>query len=366
MTSLQLGILTLYLNNHGILEERKIYEQMIIEGEKLGIQVIVFTPEDVSYQQKKVYAHCYHTSQKTWSRKWLPIPSHIFDRCRVQHSTRMKKLRQFKNSFPEISYLNKPIGHKWSVQKKLEESNELRYYIPHTILYNNMADLIKMLNKYNMVFLKPINGTGGRGILKIERFANNMFHVSGRDLNRKIITPLKLTNLSLRSYIQNWTSSYGGYLIQQGVAVQLSNGRVHDYRLLVQKDGLGNWQVTGCAGRIGASRSVTSNLHGGGTAVSMEKLLRSFVNQDVDLNSIQREVNSLGISIAKHLENSSSILCEIAIDIAIDRYGHIWIIEINPKPAREVFKEIGELEIYKTAIRRPMEYAKYHYLRSIN
>lgn len=366
MTSLQLGILTLYLNNHGLLEERKIYEQMIIEGEKLDVQVIVFTPEDVSFNQKKVYAHCYNTSHKSWSRKWLPIPSYIFDRCRIQKSNRMKTLRLFKNSFPNISYLNKPIGHKWNVQKKLEENPELSYYIPQTILYNNISDLIKMLNSYNMVFLKPINGTGGRGILKIERLSNNTFHVQGRDRSRKIITPRKITNHNLRGFIQNWTSSYDSYLIQQGIPIQLSNGRVHDYRLLVQKDGYGNWKVTGCAGRIGASRSVTSNLHGGGTAVSMEALLTRFVDHNVDVVDIQKEVNTLGIKIAKHLENSSSVLCELAVDIAIDRNGNIWIIEINPKPAREVFKEIGELEIYRTSIRRPLEYAKYHYLNSNN
>lgn len=39
-----LGILTLYLNDRKVLEERHIYERMITEGRKLGLDVYVFTP----------------------------------------------------------------------------------------------------------------------------------------------------------------------------------------------------------------------------------------------------------------------------------------------------------------------------------
>lgn len=366
MARLQLGILTLYLNNSGILEEKKIYEQMTMEGEKLGINVIVFTPEDVSFQQKKVRAHCFNTVSKRWTRKWAAIPTYIFDRCRVQRSPRTKLLRTFKNTFPHIHYLNKPIGHKWSVQQKLEENNELKSYLPYTILYSSMADLVHMLNKFNIIYLKPVNGTGGRGILRIERLPNKTFLIEGRDLNRTIISPRKVSTTGLRSFLEQWNVVNVSYLIQQGIPLQLPSGRVHDYRLLVQKDGQGTWQVTGCAGRIGANKSITANLHGGGSAVSMTKLMRSFVHQDVNVSLVQHEVNQVGIQIATYLESCSRALCELAIDIAIDRNGQIWIIEINPKPAREVFKEIGELEIYKTAIRRPLEYAKYQYLQRVN
>ncbi|MCR8657949.1 YheC/YheD family endospore coat-associated protein [Paenibacillus endoradicis] len=366
MARLLLGILTLYLNDGRILEERKIYEQMTIEGAELGIQVIVFTPEDVSTHQAKVRAHYYDLTQKRWTRKWGPIPKYVFDRCRVQKSHRMKLLQTFKAQYPQINYLNKPIGHKWNVHQKLEEHHPIRPYLPHTIHYSNVSDIVQMLNIYKVIYLKPVNGTGGRGILRIERSSNQMFYIEGRDHNRNIISPRKMSISSLSTFLQKWNVLNANYLVQQGIPLQLSNGRVHDYRVLVQKDGTGEWNVTGCAGRIGAKRSITANLHGGGSAVPMEKLMRNFINSNVNLSAVQAEVNYLSIEIASYLDSYISALCELAIDIAIDREGQIWIIEINPKPAREVFKEIGNLEVYKTAIRRPLEYAKYRYLKIEN
>ncbi|MNU00093.1 Endospore coat-associated protein YheD [compost metagenome] len=59
------------------------------------------------------------------------------------------------------------------------------------------------------------------------------------------------------------------------------------------------------------------------------------------------------------LERQFGSLCELALDIAIDESGRVWLLEINPKPAREVFSRTGEMGIYQRAISRPLEYALY-------
>ena len=40
-----LGIMTLYLNDNGLLEEKPIYQKMTIAGRKMGLDVYVFTPQ---------------------------------------------------------------------------------------------------------------------------------------------------------------------------------------------------------------------------------------------------------------------------------------------------------------------------------
>ncbi|GIP17023.1 hypothetical protein J40TS1_26650 [Paenibacillus montaniterrae] len=364
MPRIPLGILTLYLNDAGLLEERNIYEHMTIEGDKLDLDVIVFTPSpgDVSEHGKQVKAHLYDPKRKRWHRKWMPMPRLVFDRCRIQKSHRMKELREFKQKFPDIQFLNRPLGNKWTMHQKLLDSPYIRSYLPHTIKYFQSQDVIQMLKQYHVVYVKPVNGTGGRGILRIERQSSTSVKIEGRDLERRIITPRTLSVSGLRAFIAKWSDQTASYLVQQGIPLTLDNGRVHDYRILVQKDGSGQWRVTGGAGRVGAERSITANLHGGGSAVAMTQLIQSFVAPTVNLAQIQDEVNALSIRVASFLEDSGYVLCEIAIDIAIDRNGKIWIIELNPKPAREVFKEIGEPERYMEAIRRPLEYAKYMYL----
>lgn len=365
MDRILLGILTLYLNDTGVIEEKRIYEQMTRKGAELGINVILFTPQDVDSDQNKVRAHKYDLRLKRWRRVWTRIPILVFDRCRIQRTPRFKQLKEFKTKHPKIVYLNKPIGNKWTAHLKLNKHPQLSAYLPYTKQYAGLKDLRQMLNQYGLVYLKPISGTGGRGILRLERISNQQILVQGRDLDRNIIQSRKMSLLTLYSFIEQWNHPKIGYLIQQGIPLKLSNGRVHDYRLLVQKDGTGNWQVTGSAGRIGAPQSITANLHGGGSAVPMQKLMNNFLPRHIDIVSLQHNVEQIGLEIAQCMEDNELVLCEIAIDIAIDKEGKIWIIELNPKPSREVFKEIGELDTYHTAISRPLEYALYQYNQKV-
>src|SRR5690606_34110498 len=136
-------------------------------------------------------------------------------------------------------------------------------YLPDTIKYSQKKDLQDMLKKYNIVYAKPINGTGGRGILRIVRHSSYIVKIEGRNHNRKIITPRVISISTLRAFMKTWNVTSTPYLVQQGIPLTLDNGRVHDYRILVQKDGNGQWSFTGGAGRIGAARSITANLHGG-------------------------------------------------------------------------------------------------------
>ena len=144
--------------------------------------------------------------------------------------------------------------------------------------------------------------------------------------------------------------------------IKLQSGRVHDYRMLVQKNSRGEWEPTGCAGRVGAPGSITSNLHGGGKAMVMEELLDSWIGSEKGF-LVRREAEKFSVEVAAYLEGQFGRLCELALDLAIDRKGGIWLLEVNPKPAREVFRQSGDLKTYDRAIIKPLEYAMYLYSR---
>jgi hypothetical protein len=151
------------------------------------------------------------------------------------------------------------------------------------------------------------------------------------------------------------------YLVQKGIQLQLPNGRVHDYRMLVQKNGEGEWELTGCAGRMGAEKSVTSNLHGGGQAIAMQRLMKQWIPEEELREEVTATAAKFGIDVASFLEDTYGDLCELALDLAIDKSGQIYLLEVNPKPAREVFARIGERNIYYKAITQPLEYALWVY-----
>lgn len=352
-----LGILTLYLNDAGLLEERPVYQKMTLAGQQLGLDVFVFTPDDVNYKTNRIQAHVYNPKLKAWRREWRAFPNMIYDRCRIQRSPRFERLQLFRKQYGHLTFLNRMLRNKWTVYRTLRLESQFRDHLPETRLYEGQSDLSELIRKYPLVYLKPIYGTGGRGILRIEKQKDGNYLIQGREHNRRIIRPQRVPLSSLQGRLASWDLKGNRYLVQQGIQLKLASGRVHDYRMLVQKDGNGEWTVTGCAGRIGPSGSITSNLHGGGEAIPMTDLMRQWLQDEETEENAKAAAESFSLEVAAHLEATYGRLCELALDLAIDKEGHIWLIEVNPKPAREVFKQIGDKDTYRNAITRPLEFA---------
>lgn len=363
MPSPVLGILTLYLNDKKHLEEKKIYERMITEGERLGLDVYVFTPSDVNSSKEMIHTLMYLPEQNRWIRKWRPFPDLIFDRCRIQRGERFQELLRFRKKYADLLFLNRPLRNKWTLHQALNKKALFRPFLLDTKIYSSAADVKLMLKSHKLLYLKPINGTGGRGILRIERIEKNTgtVLVQGRDQHRRIISPKKIRSEQLPSLLHKIDHTGSRYLIQEGVQLKLPSGRVHDYRMLVQKNRNGEWEYTGCAGRIGADKSVTSNLHGGGSAAEMNELLSRWIADSEKRSEARDTAEKFGIEVAKYLEKTYGTLCELALDLAIDHNGRIYLLEVNPKPAREVFAKIGQDEVYRQAIIKPLEYSLWLY-----
>ncbi|WP_410511999.1 YheC/YheD family protein [Paenibacillus sp. BR2-3] len=357
-----LGILTLYLNEAKQLEEKSVYRRMITQGKRIGLDVFVFTPMDVHGSKELIHALVFNPETGKWSRKWRHFPHMIYDRCRIQRSARFQQLLRFRSRYNHMTFLNRPLRNKWTIHQTFSQKSRFRQHMPETLLYQSSADLQRMLKHGSVIYIKPANGTGGRGILRIERLKNpsGMFDIQGRRQDRRIIPPRKVSHARLTSIVRQWCIG-GRFLVQQGIPLRLPGGRFHDYRMLVQKNGQGSWEMTGMAGRIGAAHSVTSNLHGGGHAVRAETLLQEWLGSDEKAGKAMKASEKLGLEAAAFLENRFGALCELALDLAIDREGRIYVLEVNPKPAREVFARSGDSETYRKALLRPLEYALWVY-----
>lgn len=352
-----LGIMTIAIHD---LEERSYFRKLIVQAKKLGLRAFVFTPRDVSAKTNRIRAHLYDTEAGKWIRGWTTFPALIYDRCRYKDSELFREFRRFRETYKQLIYMNRPISNKWGMHQVLAKSSAIRPHLPTTRVYSDHVELLELLQQHRLLYLKPINGTGGRGILRLEKRRGGQILVQGRQRNRRIVAPKLVSPRLLPAVLSGWELK-NKYLIQQGIANKLPDGRVHDYRLLIQKNGSGEWEVTGCAGRIGPRQSITSNLHGGGHAVPMTELLQRRYGSEETAETIRKQVYDLGQNVAKTVEDHFGRLCELGIDIAIDPTGHPWLLELNPKPAREVFSRIGEKETYEKAVSRPLEYALWLY-----
>jgi glutathione synthase/RimK-type ligase-like ATP-grasp enzyme len=354
LSSQRLGVLAIYLSKSR-LEELSYFQRLSKEGKKMGVQVEVFSPTDVE-ADNSVRTLTYDASLGKWIRRRTSMPPVIYDRCRYKAAANYQMLKAFRNRHAKLIFLSRPLANKWSMHQILSENEGIRPFLPVTVRFSSVQELLKFIKKHTLVYVKPKNGTGGRGILRIEQLGPDLFLLQGRNQQRTIIAPFRASEKQLSIKLHTLKLS-PDYVVQQGIQLTLKDGRVHDYRLLIQKNGHGEWEVTGCAGRIGPHRSITSNLHGGGSAVSQDKLLAFRFASPEKTETIKKEMNNFAYKLADFLETKFGKLCELGMDIAVDPKGNVWLLEVNPKPSREVFRKIGEIATYQKAVSRPLEYA---------
>lgn len=359
MSHPRLGVLAVYLKNNN-LEEIDYFEKLTKRGRALGLDVFVFGTEDVKPEKCAVLGLSYDGASGKWVRRWKRLPDLVYDRCRYQGSGKYRELKQFRSTHSNLQYLGCPLPNKWEIYESMSENESLKPYLPLTHKFSVIEDAVNFVKMHKLVYLKPQRSTGGRGIIRVEQTSPGRYLLQGRDRHRVILTPQHVGAAQLSSRLVDLGLA-DNYVIQQGIDLTLPNGRVHDFRLLIQKNGRGEWEVTGCAGRIGPPRSITANLHGGGTALPTNRLLARRFSSSEQIEEIERAMERVAFLAADHLESKYGALCELGIDLAVDPGGGVWLLEANPKPSREVFRRIGRLGTYRNAVSRPLEYALWLY-----
>lgn len=349
MKAVTIGILT--WRNASTFAEPRFFRQWVREGERIGCHVFLFSPQDVNFGMRSIYGYR-PTGLRGWKRQKMPWPDVVIDRYRYSATDAFKRYVAFRKK-KGFLYANQRLANKWKVHQVLSKDELMLRWLPDTRLYT-APQLRKMLNQHHLLYVKPVNGTGGRGILRVER-TNRGYRLLGRDRQREKRV-FQLTSLGAAAQqVHRWVkSSYT--IIQQGLNLNLQRERAVDMRLLLQKNKLGQWAVTGHGIRVGGEKSATSNLHGGGKAIASAAFLRPIFGAE-KTQEILSECESLSFRTAQVLEQHFGRMMEFGLDIGIDVDGRIWLIEVNPKPGREIFKEMGVADVYRQAIRQPLEYA---------
>ncbi|WP_139488296.1 YheC/YheD family endospore coat-associated protein [Brevibacillus dissolubilis] len=348
-----IGILTWREGNS--FAEPGYFRQLCKEGEELGATVFLFSPADVFPDHKRVRGFTpAPAGGKGWVSRIYPRPDAVIDRYRYSPNQAFKDYVAHRQNDTSL-YTNNRLANKWAVHRVLYQDERMHRWLPETWEYSR-PKLREMTKAYPVLYAKPINGTGGRGILKIERRAG-AYHLLGRDKQRARKRGTTRTYSTLRDWVENWKKREK-FVIQQGLDLNLVPGRAVDMRLLIQKNELGQWSVTGLGVRVGGRESATSNLHGGGKAIPAKEFLtpRFGVQRT---HAILSECHELAHQTAVTVENHYGRMMELGLDIGIDTDGRVWLIEINPKPGREIFKQMGQKLKYQQSIRRPLQYALY-------
>lgn len=336
----------------GFKGNRNTYKSIIQTGMKAGVFVYVFTAESINMVNKTVKAHIYLTKQNRWITNTMPLPDVVYNRVPYRSDEEkqiVKKAMNFLNS-ENIPFFNPYFLNKWALYQWMKESIEFKKIIPETAILSRV-NLYNLLKSNSTLYLKPINGKAGLGFIKIEKkaqYLNLKYQYKKGTINKSFSTFYKLWYTVIR------LTANKGYIIQRGIDLNTYHDSPYDIRVLVQKNGHGNWQVSGIGIRVAGKESITTHVPRGGYIESIDTVFDHSFGPYYSAN-IKDEISDLALKITQYIEKRISYpLGELSLDLGVDKNGHIWFFEANSKPM--VFDEPN---IRETSLLRLIQYFRY-------
>lgn len=357
-----IGILIDFLPDKEEYDPKSIQAELIYLstiGRRLPAQYFVFTPSGINWSTQTIKGYVWRNGslgRGRWSSSIYPLPDVVYDRISTRLAqTRSKKTRQQLMSLPNLHYFNPSFLNKWRVHKLLSENPDLHQYLPETHLLNQ-TNLELMIDMYNVLYLKPSNGSLGARIIKIN-VGDNKLNYTVYNHGRRSGQAASGAELLEATKV---TRGRRGYIVQQGIGLDTYNGSPFDLRIITQKNSEGKWQISKKFARVAPRGSSIANLSRGGTAETSHRVMNRIFHSDRSLiKAKNEELKRLCLTVAETMETSSQqTYGELGLDIGIDKRGHLWIIEVNSKPRKTTVTSLSQA-IVRNTFQRPLQYAIY-------
>ncbi|WP_256872347.1 YheC/YheD family protein [Paenibacillus sp. 79R4] len=232
---------------------------------------------------------------------------------------------------------------KWLKTKALLGNKEARAHIPDTRKFSK-STLRTMLKLYEMVYVKPEIGTHGKGVIRVEKRAED-----------KYTYQLGLAEKSFQDFESFYQSLLSdtkkkSYLIQKGIHLVKYKKRRFDIRVMVQLSPEGVWETTGLIGRVAPPEKIVTNYHSGGKLMDVKRLFVTHLSAS-KTDKIIRKLDKLGVVTAKHLHKKYPGIQQIGLDIGFDQSWIPWIIEVNTNPDPYIFNKLSDKSVYRKVMR---------------
>lgn len=313
-------------------ERSRLFKEMVSYGKKNNIAIYFFFARDVYWKQRRIRGYTWNG--KVWKRGLFPFPDIVYNRIRfrnIESQIHVKHLLRKLDKDHAIYLFNSRFLNKWEVYKALRIRRSTAKWLPETARFNRQS-LLAMIRKYPEVFLKYSYGSLGKGIIKVKRLPHGQYAYA---VAKKGAMSWKECSSADSLYHQLAFLSNNAYLVQRGIELARYKGQIFDLRTQLQKNGTGEWVLTGVAVRIaGKNRFVTHIPNGGRSASYMEVMNEVFGANSMTRQQIDEQLEEIRTQVPRVLEKELKLsLAVLSLDIGVDKNGRMSIIEINSKPA---------------------------------
>ncbi|MFD1957595.1 YheC/YheD family protein [Paenibacillus thailandensis] len=324
-----------------------------------GAYVYFFTPNMIGSNANAVEAWVYADG---WKRATVPVPDVVNNRLTSRKLENKPSVQQFLKAVKaanRTSVFNEKFLDKTEVFDALKNDESLIRYLPESHLLRNYTMLKSMCSRYSSVFLKPVRGSLGKGIIRISRSEGGegyqaMFTTAAGAQKQNYGSLLKLFS-AISSKMKS-----SRYQVQQGLNLIEIQKRPVDFRALVQKNAAGKWTITSIVARTAGNHHFVSNLARGGTLSTVtEAVVKSNLSAGVSRTGTPARLRSAALAIAKGIEQHiPAHFGELGIDLALDTSGRIWLLEVNSKPSKNDNTPLTDNKI-RPSVKLMLQYSRY-------
>lgn len=355
-----MGILTMDDPVEMFRGNRSNFIDIIRTGSEMGVSVCVVTVKDLKPKQRSMIGYMYDAASGEFVRQIISLPHVLYNRIPQREDEAQPEVQQTLQLLmrhSQVRLFNPAFFNKWSLFEWLNKAKTTSKYIPATRRMTISSELEGLLRLHSSVYMKPISGKAGKGIMKVDRL------VGRPDRKKEYALSIQETKGSVvykyEKMAQLWKKikdeiGQEHYIAQQGVSIVKYRKRPFDLRVLVQKTYKGEWDVTGIGARLAGKLSITTHVPRGGSIDSPERLLTATFGVDGARRILQR-ARRAALAIARQVEKKSGhMLGEMSMDMGVDVNGGIWFFEANSKPMK-----FDEPHIRKKSLERLMQYTLY-------
>ncbi|OBR62948.1 hypothetical protein A7K91_09530 [Paenibacillus oryzae] len=323
-----------------------------------GASVYFFTPQGISRGDSVVQG--WHFAGN-WKQADMPVPDIVNNRLTSRKLENSPAVQHFfenaRKNYATVVF-NEKFLDKTEVFDALKGDKSLARYLPESHLLSSYAVFKSMCPKYAHVFLKPVRGSLGKGIIRISHLEGDSYqalHATPSGARKQVYPTLSKLYGAISLKMKTVR-----YQIQQGLQLIEVAKRPVDFRALAQKNGTGSWVITSIVARTAGNQHFVSNLARGGTLSRVSAaIVKSNLTSSIGGQGAAQRLRQAALAIAQGIEAQiPAHFGELGIDLALDTSGRVWLLEVNSKPSKNDNTPLTEGKI-RPSVRMMIQYARF-------
>lgn len=216
---------------------------------------------------------------------------------------------------------------KYDLYQILRTKDDLAYFLPPTVIFENFEDALEFIEYYKKVVLRPIYGSAGGGVCIVERCEEN-YKIT--DCRRKRHISLKLHSVDeLKSFFKNTFDSIDKYMLQKLIKSVKIEQSVFDFRVVMKKSSRGSWKCFELEYTAGGNNFLVINKYRDDRLAVLNEAVQKNYPLKFDFKEAIDQVKKLCTRICSNIDSTLEYEEGVEFEIAIDEAHKPWFIEID-------------------------------------